>query len=125
MRVVTLICKDRHEETILEGLKCLRVSACFEGKKQTLFNDNRIHLIDIHDWVELIQLLLFPTVKDTINNIMSIRSELEGKFMYSRIVTLPRGNKIASSSVISAIIEVRFREECDVDSERGVAIAIT
>lgn len=25
VRVVTLICKDRHEETILEGLKCLRV----------------------------------------------------------------------------------------------------
>ena len=74
--------------------------------------------------MELIQLLLFPTVKDTINNIMSIRLELEGKVMHSRIVTLPRGNKIANSPVISAIIEVKLREGCDVDSEGGVAFTL-
>mgnify|MGYP004464367855 FL=1 len=37
-----------------------------------MFNDSRVHMLDIHDWTELIQLLLFPTIKDTLNNLMSL-----------------------------------------------------
>lgn len=38
-----------------------------------MLNDNRIHLLDIHDWIDLIQIMLFPTVKDTVNNLMSLQ----------------------------------------------------
>ena len=38
-----------------------------------MLNDNHIHLLDIHDWIDLIQIMLFPTVKDTVNNLMSLQ----------------------------------------------------
>ena len=70
--MVTLICKDKHTDTVVEGLKCLRVFLSTSSHTQTMFNDSRVHMLDIHDWTELIQLLLFPTIKDTLNNLMSL-----------------------------------------------------
>ena len=69
---MTLICKDKHADTVVEGLKCLRVAVASPSHSQTMFNDSRVHMLDVHDWIELIQLLLFPTIKDTLNNLMSL-----------------------------------------------------
>lgn len=66
-----MICKDKHENTVVEGLKCLRVIVTSFCDEQTMFSDHRVHMLDVHDWIELIQLLLYPAVKDTINSIMS------------------------------------------------------
>lgn len=88
LRVASLICKDRYEPTIREGLTCLR----------TLFGDSRMQWIDPAEWASLLQFQLFPAVKDALHSLMSTQ----------HVVTLPRGRKFSHSPIIQQIIEVGF-----------------
>ena len=63
-------------------------------------------MLDVHDWIELIQLLLYPALKDTINSVMSIQYYWMIVLINSRIVTNPRGNKLNKNEAISIIIDV-------------------
>ena len=56
-----------------------------------MLNDNRIHLLDIHDWIDLIQIMLFPTVKDTINNLMSLQYLSSMKYSFIVVFLNHRG----------------------------------
>lgn len=71
-----------------------------------MFSDHRVHMLDVHDWIELIQLLLYPAVKDTINSIMSNQYTWIMDFRCSRVVVNPRGNKLRENEAISIIIDV-------------------
>lgn len=73
---------------------------------QTMFNDNRMQLLDVKDWIDLIQLLLFPTVKDTINNLMNIEFGWQSRFIIRHVIELPRGRKFSNSVILQTIIEV-------------------
>lgn len=66
----------------------------------------RMQLLDVRDWVELIQLVLFPAVKDTLNNLMSVQWGRRGWVRRRHISALPRGAKLSSNSVVQSIIEV-------------------
>ena len=65
-----------------------------------------MQLLDVRDWVELIQLVLFPAVKDTLNNLMSVQWGRRGWVRRRHISALPRGAKLSSNSVVQSIIEV-------------------
>ena len=71
-----------------------------------MFSDHRVHMLDVHDWIELIQLLLYPAVKDTINSIMSNQYTWIMDSRCSRVVVNPRGNKLRENEAISIIIDV-------------------
>ena len=71
-----------------------------------MFSDHRVHMLDVHDWIELLQLLLYPAVKDTINSIMSNQYVYMMVYYDSRVVVNPRGNKLFENEAISLIIDV-------------------
>mgnify|MGYP006954143141 FL=1 len=61
-----------------------------------------MQLLDVRDWVELIQLVLFPAVKDTLNNLMSVQWGRRGWVRRRHISALPRGAKLSSNSVVQS-----------------------
>lgn len=62
-----------------------------------MFTDSRTQLLAVGDWIELLQLVLFPAVKDAVNNLLAIQQEKGA---------LSRGSKLSGDSVLIPVVEM-------------------
>ena len=63
-----------------------------------------MRLLAVGDWIELLQLVLFPAGKDAVNNLLAIQQEKGAS---------PRGSKLLGDSVLIPVVEVGKARKSD------------